>query len=74
MATMSKELVSSLRTAEKCGYREYAFELGLTLGQLESQSGATRNGRARVQAIAQQAQAQGFGLIARNAEEILKAP
>jgi len=72
-ASVKKDLESSLAVARKCGYLEYEYKLLLVLGESELQSGGTRQGRARLEALAKEATKKGFGLIARNATTLLRA-
>ena len=67
-ASAKKTLESSLAVARKCGYLEYQYKLTLTLGKVEFQSGETRQGRARLEAVERDANAKGFKLIARHAQ------
>ncbi len=73
VASAKRDLQSSLAVANKCGYLEYEYKLVLALGEIELQSGETRQGRARLEALAKDASKKGFGLIARNATAALKA-
>ena len=68
-----EEIESSLTAARKCGYREYEYKLLLVLGEIELQSSETRQGRARLEALAKDAKEKSFGLIARNATTFLRA-
>jgi tetratricopeptide (TPR) repeat protein len=66
-----KNLESSLAIARKCGYLEYEYKLSVALGQIELQSGDARQGRARLETIASEANSKGFKLAAREATSTL---
>jgi eukaryotic-like serine/threonine-protein kinase len=68
---VAKELESSLSLARKCGYREYEYKLDLALGEIEFKWGDSRQGRARLEVLVNEARGKGFGLIARNASAVL---
>ena len=53
--------------ATKAGLVRLQFEARLALGEIELKSGASAAGRARLSALAAEATAKGFGLIARKA-------
>jgi len=62
-----KRLESTLAIAMQHGYLGYVFATRLALGELENKSGAAVEGRARLAAVANEADAKGFGLVARKA-------
>jgi tetratricopeptide (TPR) repeat protein len=66
-----KRLEATLAEATKYGYVPYQFEARLALGEIETQSGRTSAGRARLEALERDAQKKGFGLIARKAAKAL---
>jgi DNA-binding winged helix-turn-helix (wHTH) protein/tetratricopeptide (TPR) repeat protein/TolB-like protein len=66
-----RELESALAVAHRCGYLEYEYKLGLALGEIEVQSGNTRQGRARLEALAKDASDKKFLLIAHQAAAVL---
>jgi hypothetical protein len=69
-AEAKKTLRTALDMANRYGFVEYAFEARLALGQVETQSGSAA-GRARLQALQKEAQARGFGEIAKQAQQSL---
>src|SRR5260370_14990461 len=71
--SIKNDLESSLALARKCRYLEYEYKLVLALGEIELPSGDARRGRARLEALASDANSKGFGLIARNAAAATKA-
>lgn len=62
-----KTLLSVRNEAEKLGFVPYGFEARLALGEIETKSGNTAEGRARLQVLEKDAKAKGFLLIARKA-------
>jgi len=66
-----KNLELSLALARKCGYLEYEYKIGLAIGEVELKSGKTREGRSRLEALADAAKARGFGLVAHQATAAL---
>jgi len=66
-----ESLESQLALARKCGYLEYEYKLRLVLGEIDLESGANREGRARLETLVKDANARGFGLMAHNATRIL---
>ncbi|MGC9951099.1 MAG: tetratricopeptide repeat protein [Bryobacteraceae bacterium] len=67
MSGAMERLQAALAQAVQHGYLGYELELRLALGELERKSGATAEGRARLTAVAHEAGAKGFGLVARKA-------
>jgi len=65
--------LNALAEATRYGFVGYQFEAGLSLGEMEAKSGPPRRaaGRARLQALAKDATAEGFLLIARKAAAAL---
>ena len=74
LADARKRLESTLAIATQRGYLGNVFEIRLALGELEKKSGAAAAGRARLAAVAKEAAAKGFGLVARKAAELSNAP
>jgi eukaryotic-like serine/threonine-protein kinase len=70
-AKATENLESSLSLARKCGYLEYEYKFELALGEIEIQSGNLYQGRTRLEALARDATARGFNLIARHAAKWL---
>jgi tetratricopeptide (TPR) repeat protein len=66
-AESRKLLEAALAQAVQHGYLGYAFQLRLALGELDVRSGHAVEGRASLVALANEASAKGFGLIARKA-------
>jgi eukaryotic-like serine/threonine-protein kinase len=64
-----ESLRGSLVQATKDGFRVYAFEIRLTLGEVEMKSGKMIGGRVRLDALEKDATSRGFLLIARKAHE-----
>jgi tetratricopeptide (TPR) repeat protein/predicted Ser/Thr protein kinase len=62
-----KSLEDALAQAIRHGYLGYQFEMRLTLGELEKMAGAGEAARVSLAAVAKEASAKGFGLIARKA-------
>jgi eukaryotic-like serine/threonine-protein kinase len=69
--SLKKDLESAVSVARKCGYREYAYKLELALGEIELDWGDSTQGRARLEALARNAEDTGFGLIASHAAATL---
>ena len=69
-AQATKTLRATLDMVNRYGFVEYALEARLALGQIEMKSGHV-TGRARLQALQREAQARGFGEIAKEAEQSL---
>ena len=64
----SKEMLnSSLAEARRYGYLGYQLKLRLALGDIEIRYGSAEAGRAELEAVARDANAKGFGLVASNA-------
>ena len=63
----AKSLEAVLGEAKKTGFLGHELEVGLTLGEIELQSGNIARARTRLGALERQATAKGFGLIARKA-------
>jgi hypothetical protein len=64
-----ESLRGSLVQATKDGFQGYAFEIRLTLGEVEMKSGKMISGRVRLNALEKDATSRGFLLIARKAHE-----
>jgi DNA-binding winged helix-turn-helix (wHTH) protein/tetratricopeptide (TPR) repeat protein/TolB-like protein len=69
----SENLETAVAEARKCGYLEYEYKIRLALGEMALESGATREGRARLQTLAADAEAAGFRSLAQNASFLLEA-
>ena len=67
------ELQPILAEAKKYGYVGYEFEAQLALGEIEMKSGGTPKAHPELVLLARHAQAKGFGLIARKAEDAVAA-
>jgi len=67
LASIKNDLESSLSHAHKCGYLEYEYKLALAIGEVELRTGEIRSGRARLEALARDANEKGFYLIGRSA-------
>jgi hypothetical protein len=66
-AEAMKSLANVLAEATKLGLVGLQFESRLALGETEMKSGKTAAGRARLETLQKEAEARGFGLIARKA-------
>ncbi len=71
-AAATETLEATLAEAAKHGYIGYQFEARLALGQIEMKSGHRAAGRTHLGALEKDAQAKGFGLIARKAAVALQ--
>jgi tetratricopeptide (TPR) repeat protein len=60
-----------LAEAKKFGYLSYELEAQLITAEIEVSSGKTAAGKARLQALQQQASAKGFNLVAQKASKLL---
>lgn len=65
----SRSLAKALADATRVGLVPGQYEVRLALGQIEIEAGQSAAGRARLQALVQEARAKGFGLIAKRAEK-----
>ncbi len=65
----SKKLREILAEARKAGFLTQEFEARLALGEIETSSGDSANGRAHLAGLEQDAAQKGFRLIARKADE-----
>lgn len=66
-AEAKTSLEATLAEAKKYSLVRYQFEARLALGEIETESGQTAAGRARLDALERDSTAKGFGLIARQA-------
>jgi eukaryotic-like serine/threonine-protein kinase len=73
VANASNVLETTRAQAKHLGYSGLEFEARLRLAQLEIQSGKARSGRARMEQLHKDAQAQGFRLVAHKAADALQA-
>jgi tetratricopeptide (TPR) repeat protein len=73
LADAKKRLESTLALAIQHGYLGYEYEMRLALGEIEEKSGAGTEGRARLSAVANEAAAKGFSLVARKATQLKNA-
>ena len=64
-----RRLRAAIDDATKSGYIREAFEARLALGETEIRTGNRAAGRARLAALAADASAKGFRLVARKARE-----
>jgi tetratricopeptide (TPR) repeat protein len=67
-----QDLQGMLAEATKFGYVSYEFEARLAMGEIEMQSGKASTGRPHLEALAKDAGAKGFLLIARKATAAAK--
>ena len=67
-----KYLKSALEDSKRLGYLGHEFEARMALGEIEMKSGQTEQGRARLAAVEKGARANGFSLIARQAERAMQ--
>jgi eukaryotic-like serine/threonine-protein kinase len=68
----ANKLVSSvLAEARKFGYLSYELQASLITAEIEVSSGKAAAGKARLQALEQQASAKGFNLVAQKASKLL---
>lgn len=66
-ASAAQTLTAALASARQSGLLQLGFRIELALGRVEFDSGKTAAGRARLKALARDAQSRGFALIARQA-------
>ena len=70
-ADANKLASTVLAEAKKFGYLAYELESLLITAEIEISSGKTAAGKARLQALQQQASAKGFNLLAQKALKLL---
>ncbi len=72
IASLSSEISRLLATTQKSGYREYSYKVGLLEAEFDIAHGRVEQGRNQIKSIAQDSQANGFGLIAQKANHRLQ--
>jgi hypothetical protein len=72
VAQATKSLEDELADCERHGTVNQQFQARLALGEIRIESGARATGRAQLASLEKDAQAKGFGLIARQAAEDLR--
>jgi tetratricopeptide (TPR) repeat protein len=72
IASLSSEISRLLVTVQKSGYREYSYKVGLLGAEFDIAHGRVQQGRSQIKLIAQDSQANGFGLIAQKANHRLQ--
>jgi tetratricopeptide (TPR) repeat protein len=70
VAAALRSLESVRAEAAKLGYVAYPYQARLAAGEIELAAGRSAAGKARLQALAKEAEAKGFGLVARKASAL----